>query len=61
MAEGRMREVEATVWCPSCREVKFTVYRVPVGDGGVFTNEAEPRDAVAVRCQCGAVLERKRE
>ena len=55
------RAVECVVHCPRCQEVKFTVYRVPVGEGGVFTNEAEPRDAVAVRCQCGATLERKRD
>ena len=55
------KAVEATVWCPACGEVKFTVYRVPVGEGGVFVNEAEPKDAVAVRCQCGTVLERKHE
>ena len=55
------REVECVVWCRVCKEVKFTVYRVPVGDGGVFTNEADPRDAVAVRCQCGTILERKHD
>lgn len=55
------REVECVVWCRNCQEVKFTVYRVPVGDGGVFVNQTEPKDAVAVRCRCGATLERKRD
>lgn len=53
------REIECVVWCPSCRQDKFTVYRVPTGETGVFKNEADPPDAVATRCQCGAVLERK--
>lgn len=52
-------DVEAIVWCPKCREDKFVVYRVPTTNPAVFTHEAKPKDAVATKCQCGAVLERK--
>ena len=54
-----MKEVECIVWCPSCKADKYTVYRVPTGNEGVFMNAAEPKDAVAARCQCGEMLERK--
>jgi len=54
-----VKEIECVVHCPSCNEVKFTVFRVPTGNEGVFTNVTEPPEAFAIRCQCGAVLERK--
>lgn len=50
---------EAVVWCPVCKVDKFVVYRVPTTNKDVFTHEAKPKDAVATRCQCGTVLERK--
>ena len=53
------REIECVVHCPKCRVEKFTVYRVPTPNAGVFTHESEPKDAVKTRCECGTVLERK--
>ena len=53
------REIEATIWCPRCKEDKYTLYRVPTGQEGVFTHQGEPKDAVVKRCVCGALLERR--
>jgi len=54
-----MKQLEATVYCPVCLQDKFVIFRVPTGNEGVFMNVTEPPGAFAIRCQCGAVLERK--
>lgn len=54
------RELEAIIWCPSCKEDKYTVFRVPTGNSGIYHHETEPPDSAAYRCDvCNAVLERK--
>lgn len=56
------RTVECAVWCPSCRDVKYTVYRVQASGEGVHTHVREPSGAFDKRCkQCESVLERRPE
>ena len=52
-------ELEATVWCPRCREVKGEIQRIPTGNQGVFVHKAVP-DPMPKKCECGTVLERKK-
>ena len=53
---------EATIWCPSCRVVKYEVYRVPLANQEVYQHVTEPTNLTNFQmkyCECGTVLERK--
>ena len=53
-------EIEAVIWCPSCRVSKFEILRVPTGNEGVYRHIAEPKERAGVKyCECGTPLERK--
>ncbi len=57
------REIECVVWCAKCRVEKYTVYRAPTGQNGVFENEIqmigqEIKDR-KVCADCGTNLSRK--
>lgn len=61
-----MAEIEATIWCPTCRKEMFRVLRIPTETEGVFTHEIEAIekgvDAATRECpNCGGNLERKSE
>lgn len=53
------KQLEATVWCPSCKLEKGRVFRVPAGNEGIYENVTEPRN-LPESCDCGTNLERKR-
>lgn len=52
-------ELEAVIWCPSCREAKFEIRRVPTGPNGVFQHVSVPPNRSEKACACGRLLERK--
>lgn len=55
-----MSELEAIVWCPSCKIEKYEVLRVPAANLGVWHHIVKPEGADKARyCECGTVLERK--
>jgi hypothetical protein len=54
-----MIDVEATIWCPVCKENKGEVQRVPTGMEGVFVNKPVP-DPMPKKCGvCNATLARR--
>lgn len=53
-------EIEAVVWCPTCKVDKYDVLRVPTGNAGVYEHRTNPPGKGGVhKCECGANLERK--
>ena len=34
--------MEAMIWCPSCKEDRFELHRVPMGQEGHFSHDARP-------------------
>ncbi len=60
-----MKELEARIWCPKCKVVKYDVYRLHDDDlhgEGVYEHVTDPKDLsnfAAKYCECGATLERK--
>lgn len=61
MATRPDRDFEAEVYCPSCGDTKFSIYRVPAKEEGTWTHEREfTGERVDTKvCKCGCVLERK--
>lgn len=52
-------ELEAVIWCPSCREPKYEIRRIPTGQTGVYHHVSVPPDRNEKACACGCLLERK--
>ena len=53
-----MMELEAKVWCPSCKVDKFEIYRKKLREG-VYEHVTEPVNTHAKTCNtCGKNLER---
>jgi len=52
-------EREAIIWCQHCKEIKGEIHRIPTGNEGVFIHKSNP-DPLPKKCECGAVLERKK-
>lgn len=50
---------EAIIWCPSCKEDKYEVHRLPTGAQGVFSHVTIPSGRTEKYCACGTPLERK--
>ena len=58
----RNAELEARIWCPSCKVAKYEIYRVPLANQHVYQHVTEPADLTNYQmkyCECGTVLERK--
>ena len=59
------RQLDAVVWCPGCKEPKYTLWRVPTGAEGVYVNHPDPKENYEEaknrkgKCACGTILERK--
>lgn len=54
-----MSNIEATIWCPVCKENRGEVLRIPTGMEGVFVNKPNP-DPMPKKCvTCNAALVRK--
>jgi hypothetical protein len=56
---GMSEEREAVIWCPSCREAKYEIHRIPTGRTGVYQHVSVPPNRSEKACACGALLERK--
>lgn len=55
-----MNELEAVMWCPSCRVDKYEVRRLPAQNEGVFENVTFPPNRADKRCDvCSTNLERR--
>ena len=51
------REVECRVWCPSCKTVKYTVWRERASSEGVYQHVTDNVNPIMKLCECGTVLE----
>ncbi len=52
------KELEAELWCPSCRHVYAVLYRVQVREG-IWENQTEPKAFTNYCGICEIGLERK--
>ena len=60
-----MPDIECVVWCSKCRVEKFTVYRAPTGQNGVFENQIKwpttGRTDTKICLDCKEPLSRKED
>lgn len=52
-------ELESIVWCPSCKEDRGEIRRVPADKPGVFMNVTTPSPLPKFCAACGTIIERK--